>query len=99
MARAMPTFKAYDYDALPQEIKEHLAIIDEAKAEINKILGAGLPPTHKVIHSYKLDYAAGKRVFKVAVVAAAKARAVAPALPSGNLNDWIKQQVNDGRGV
>lgn len=99
MARAMPTFKAYDYDALPQEIKDQLALIDEAKAEINSILGASLPSTHKAIHSYKLDYAAGKRVFKVAVVQAAKAKLAMPELPKGNLGDWIKAQVNSGHSV
>jgi len=55
----------YDYDDLPQEIKDNLAVIDAAKAEINAALAKVAGPGMKTLYSYKLDYAEGKRVFRI----------------------------------
>jgi hypothetical protein len=95
-------FKPYDYEKLPQTVKDNLAIIDEAKQAINEALSALMPAsaqlTHKIVHSYKLDFEHGKRVFKVAVVRKAQAK-VAPKVANGDLGAWIAGQVTDGHAV
>src|SRR5690242_2834538 len=99
MARAKLDFQPFNYDDLPQSIKDHLAIIDEAKAAINAELAAVAPAGHKAQHSYKLDFTAGKRVFKIAFYRPAAAK-VAPQQPQGvSLAQWAAQRAGDGRAV
>ena len=102
MARLQAQFRPYDYEQLPGSVKDNLAIIEEAKAAINEALSALLPAqaqaTHKIVHSYKLDFEHGKRVFKVAVVRKAQAK-VAPQVANGDLGSWLAGQVADGHTV
>lgn len=75
MAREKLTFMAVDLTSLPQDVLDNLAIIDEAKKAINATLGAARGEGWKAQHSYKLDFAEGKRLFKVAFFQAAAPKA------------------------
>lgn len=99
MAKAKLRFNPFNYDDLPVEIKDDLAIIDAAKARINTRLAEALPEGYKAQHSYKLDFAVGKRVFKIAVYRAAQPKASVTPVASGNLNEWIVARLNGGHAV
>jgi len=99
MARAKLNFQPFNYDDLPQSIKDDLAVIDAAKARINAELTQVAPAGHKAQHSYKLDFTAGKRVFKIAFYRAAQAKAQPVAQPSRTLAEWSQDYEADGRAV
>jgi hypothetical protein len=93
------TFKAIEVSALPQEIVDDLAVIDAAKARINSALAAAAGEGWKAQHSYKLDFAAGKRVFKVAFYRAAQPKVHAAGAMFGTLAEFISAQTQDGRAT
>ena len=98
MAKAKLTFTSFNYDDLTQSIKDQLALIDEAKAEINRELAAFKGDGWKAQHSYKLDFTEGKRVFKIAFYqATAKAKVVER--PKMSLAEFVAKQEANGRSV
>ena len=96
MAKQKLVFNSFNYDDLPQAIKDDLAVIDAAKARINEVL-AQANPGYKAQHSYKLDFAEGKRVFKIAYYRPAAAKVEASARPSMSLADFVQAQQAAGR--
>lgn len=94
MAREKLTFVAVDLPSLPQDILDNLAIIDEAKKAINEVLGQARGEGWKAQHSYKLDFAEGKRVFKVAFYRQAQPKA--KVVEKRTLADMIAAAEADG---
>jgi hypothetical protein len=96
MAKAVLKFMPFPVESLPQAILDDLKVIDEAKARINATLAQAAPEGYKAQHSYKLDFAFGKRMFKVAFYRPATAKATAPELPQMTLGQFIAAQTNSG---
>jgi hypothetical protein len=91
-------WKVFEYEDLPQEIKDELAAIDAAKARINERLLLAVGEGYKAQHSYKLDFETGKRVFKIAYYKAkVKVKAPVADRPRMSLEEFGAIQKANGR--